>query len=172
MSVVGFNPRHNYDVRVTVESGPQLGIYKLQDAIKMAADRDLDLINISPQAKPPVAKIMDYGKFKYNQKRAEKDARKKQHVVTLKEVKLGVNIEEHDLNVKLKKIKEFLGDACRVKIVVRFHGRENAHQDLGARLLEDILCEIKDLAVIESQLASERREIFVIVRSRDEQKSQ
>jgi len=82
------------------------------------------------------------------------------------------NIEEHDLNVKLKKIKEFLGDACRVKIVVRFHGRENAHQDLGARLLEDILCEIKDLAVIESQLASERREIFVIVRSRDEQKSQ
>ena len=135
MSIVGFNPKHNYEVRLTAEDGPQLGIYKLQDAIKIANEKGLDLINISPHAKPPVAKIMDYGRFKYRQKQTEKEARKRQHIVILKEVKLGVNIEEHDLIVKLNKIKALLADGCKVKIVVRFHGRENAHQELGVKLL-------------------------------------
>lgn len=171
MSIVGFNPRHNYEVRLTVEDGPQLGIYKLQDAIKMAEEKGLDLINISPHAKPPVAKIMDYGRFKYLQKQAEKEAKKKQHVVILKEIKFGVNIEKHDFDVKLSKVKEFLNDGCKVKLVIRFHGRENAHQDLGINLLYSILAEIKDLAVTETSLTSERREVFVIVRPKNEKRN-
>jgi translation initiation factor IF-3 len=171
VSIVGFNPRHNYEVRLTVEDGPQLGIYKLQDAIRIADERGLDLINISPHAKPPVAKIMDYGRFKYHQKQAEKEARKKQHTVILKEVKFGVNIEKHDLDVKLSKVKEFLNDGCKVKLVIRFHGRENAHQDLGINLLNSILAEIKDLAVTETSLTSERREVFVIVRPKNEKRN-
>jgi translation initiation factor IF-3 len=171
VALIGFNPRHNYEVRLTIEDGPQLGIYKLQDAIRIANEKGLDLVNISPQAKPPVAKIMDHGRFKYRQKQAEKEARKKQHVVVLKEVKLGVNIEKHDLDVKLGKIKEFLTDGCKVKIVIKFHGRENAHQDLGIKLLDSILAEIKEMSVTETSLTSERREIFVIVRSKHDKKS-
>lgn len=171
MAIFGFNPRHNYDVRLTVEDGPQIGIVKLQDAIRIAAEKGLDLVNISPQARPPVAKIIDYGKFKYKQKRAEKEARKKQHIVVVKEVKLGVNIEKHDLDVKLAKIKEFLSDGCKIKIVVRFHGRENAHQDLGIKLLDSILAEIKEIAVVETSVTAERREIFVMVRSKNEKKT-
>lgn len=171
MSIIGFNPRHNYDVRVALENGEQLGILKLQDAISIANERGLDLINISPQSKPPVAKIMDHGKFKYKQKQSEKEARKKQHVVTLKEIKFGANIEKHDLDVKVAKIKEFLNEGCKVRISIRFRGREMAHQDLGMNLLQSILSEIKENSIVESSPASERREIFVLVRPKNEKKA-
>jgi translation initiation factor IF-3 len=170
MSLVGFNPRHNYDIRVSLEDGSQLGILKLQDAIKIAFEKGLDLVNISPTAKPPVAKIMDHGKFKYRQKQTEKETRKKQHVVIVKEVKFGVNIEKHDLDVKLAKVKQFLAEDCKVKVVVRFHGRENAHQDLGVKLLESLFEEVKPLCIMEGQLQSERREMFIIVRPKNDKK--
>ncbi len=171
MSIVGFNPRHNYDVRVVADDGAQLGIHSLQNAIRMASDKGLDLINISPQAKPPVAKIMDYGKFKYKQKQIEKEAKKKQNTVQLKEIKFGANIEDHDLQVKVAKVKECLAEGDRVKICIRFHGREMAHQDLGVDLLKSIVDSIKELCSIETQLTSERREIFVIVKPKNEKKS-
>jgi translation initiation factor IF-3 len=171
VALIGFNPRHNYDVRLTIEDGPQLGVYKLQDAIRIATERGLDLVNISPQAKPPVAKIMDHGRFKYRQKQAAKEAKKKQHVVVLKEIKLGVNIERHDLDVKLSKIKECIVDGCKVKIVIRFYGRENAHKELGSTLMDAILTEIKDFVIIETPPTSERREIFAIVRPKNDKKA-
>lgn len=170
MSIVGFNPKHNYDVRLTEDDGHQLGIYNLQDAIRIADEKGLDIINISPHAKPPVAKITAYGRFKYKQKQAEKESRNKQHTVILKEVKLGVNIEEHDLNVKLNKIKELLVDSCKVKIVIRFHGRENAHPERGVKLIDSILAEIKEISVLETSHTPERREIYVIVRPKNEKK--
>ncbi len=171
MSIVGFNPRHNYDVRLVADDGTQLGIHNLQNAIRLANERSLDLININPQARPPVAKIMDYGKFKYKQKQMEKEARRKQTTVQLKEIKFGANIEQHDLQVKVNKIKECLLEGDRVKVCIRFHGREMAHQDLGVELLKSILDSIKDLCVVETQIANERREIFVIVKPKNEKKA-
>ena len=167
MQIVGFNPRHQYEIRLVADDGAQLGIYKLQDAIRKAEEANLDLINISPSAKPPVGKIMDYGKYKYKQKQIEKESKKKQHVVQVKEVKFGVNIDTHDFDVKLNKVKEFLSDGCKVKVAVTFQGREIAHPDLGAELLTSILAKIKDTYTQEGGINTERREIFVFIKAKD-----
>lgn len=123
------------EVRVIGPDGAQLGIMTSRDALAQAAELDLDLVKIAPQAQPPVCRIMDYGKFRFEQSKKEKEARKNQHVVEVKEVRMSPNIDSNDFNVKVKNAQKFLKDGNRVKVTVRFRGREMAHTNLGEQLL-------------------------------------
>ena len=143
--------------------GEQLGILPIEQALAKAQEEGLDLVEVSPMTKPPVCKIMDYGKFKYLEKKKQNEAKKKQVVVLLKEVKFRPRHEEHDYDVKLKKIREFLGEANKAKITVMFRGREMSHRELGQKVLERIMSDIKDVAVIESAPRMEGRLLFMIV---------
>ena len=125
------------EVRVISESGEQLGIMSAKDAMKLAIEADLDLVKIAPQAKPPVCKIIDYGKFKYEQIRKEKDAKKKQKTVELKEVRLSPNIDTNDLNTKISSAKKFIAKGNKVKVTLRFRGREMAHMNTSKHILDD-----------------------------------
>ncbi len=124
------------EVRLIGPDGAQLGIMSSQDALHIAYQKDLDLVKISPNAKPPVCKIMDYGKFRFEQVKKEKEARKNQHIVEIKEVRMSPNIDTADFNVKLKNAQKFLADGDRVKVTVRFRGREMAHTSIGEELLK------------------------------------
>jgi translation initiation factor IF-3 len=124
------------EVRVIGPDGAQLGIMSSADALNHAAELELDLVKIAPQAQPPVCRIMDYGKFRFEQSKKEKEARKNQHVVEVKEVRMSPNIDSNDFNVKLKNAQKFLKDGNRVKVTVRFLGREMAHTNLGEQLLK------------------------------------
>ena len=123
------------EVRVIGEDGQQLGIMSAKEAMKLAQEAELDLVKIAPTAKPPVCKIIDYGKYRYELARKEKEARKKQKVVELKEVRLSPNIEENDLNTKINAARKFVTKGNKVKITLRFRGREMAHTDIGRDLL-------------------------------------
>jgi translation initiation factor IF-3 len=123
----------------------------------------MDLVEVSPLAKPPVCKIMDYGKFKYLEKKKQNEAKKNQVVVLLKEVKFRPRTEEHDYNVKIKKVREFLEDANKARITVMFRGREMTHRELGQRVLQDIIEDLKDVAVIEAVPRMEGRQMFMIL---------
>ena len=125
------------EVRVISDRGEQLGIMSAADAQRIANEQDLDLVKISPNATPPVCKIMDYGKFRFEQLKKEKEARKNQHVVDVKEIRMSPNIDTNDFNVKVRSAMKFLKDGNRVKVTVRFRGREMAHTDLGQKLLKD-----------------------------------
>ncbi len=123
------------EVRLIADDGAQLGIMSTQDAMNRAIEADLDLVKISPTANPPVCKLMDYGKFKFEQQKREKEARKNQRIVEIKEVRMSPGIDVNDFNVKLRNAQKFLGEGDRVKVTVRFRGREMAHTDIGRRLL-------------------------------------
>ena len=123
------------EVRLVSESGEQLGIMSAHDALAKAEEAGLDLVKISPKATPPVCKLMDYGKFKFEQSKREKEARKNQHVVEIKEVRMSPGIDVNDFNVKLRNAQKFLAEGNRVKVTVRFRGREMAHTDIGKGLL-------------------------------------
>jgi len=124
------------EVRLIGSGGEQLGIMSAEDALRIADEKGLDLVKISPQATPPVCKLMDYGKYKFEQGKREKEARKNQHVVEIKEIRMSPGIDIGDFNVKLKNAQKFLSDGDRVKVSVRFRGREMAHTELGRRLLD------------------------------------
>jgi translation initiation factor IF-3 len=143
--------------------GEQLGVLSIEQALAKAQEEGLDLVEVSPMTKPPVCKILDYGKFKYLEKKKQNEAKKKQVVVLLKEVKFRPRTEEHDYDVKLKKIREFLAEANKAKITVMFRGREMSHRELGQKVLERIMADIKDVAVIESVPRMEGRILFMIV---------
>ena len=123
------------EVRVIGDDGAQLGIMSAADALRLAEEREMDLVKISPNAVPPVCKIMDYGKFRFEQTKKEKEARKNQHVVEIKEVRMSPSIDVNDFNVKLKNAQKFLKEGNRVKVTVRFRGREMAHTNIGEQLL-------------------------------------
>jgi translation initiation factor IF-3 len=123
----------------------------------------MDLVEVSPLAKPPVCKIMDYGKFKYLEKKKQNEAKKNQVVVLLKEVKFRPRTEEHDYNVKIKKVREFLEDANKARITVMFRGREMTHRELGQKVLQEIIEDLKDVAIIESAPRMEGRQMFMIL---------
>lgn len=123
------------EIRLISESGEQLGIVSLAQAMERAAQAELDLVKISPTAVPPVCKLMDYGKFRFEQTKREKEAKKNQHVVEVKEVRMSPSIDSNDFQVKLRNAQKFLGEGNRVKVTVRFRGREMAHTDIGQRLL-------------------------------------
>mgnify|MGYP000898612697 CR=1 FL=1 len=123
------------EVRLISPAGEQLGIQPVEEALQKAAEANLDLVKISPNAVPPVCKLMDYGKYRFEQTKREKEARKNQHVVEVKEVRMSPGIDVNDFNVKLRNAQKFLGEGNRVKVTVRFRGREMAHTDIGRRLL-------------------------------------
>lgn len=124
------------EVRLIGSDGEQLGIMTSADALRIADEKGLDLVKISPQAKPPVCKLMDYGKFRFEQSKREKEAKKNQHVVEIKEIRMSPGIDIGDFNTKLKNAQKFIADGNRVKVSVRFRGREMAHTDLGRALLD------------------------------------
>ncbi len=151
------------EVRVVDAENEQLGIMPLRDALRLAEERNLDLVNVAPNAKPPVCRIMDYGKFKYEQSKKEKESRKNQKVVLLKEVRMTPNIDEHDLNVKLKNVIKFLKEGSKVKVSVRFRGREITHQNIGQELLLKLAKSAEDQAIVERMPRLEGRHMVMIL---------
>ena len=151
------------EVRLIGENGNQLGIMSAKEAYKIAVDAGLDLIKIAPQAKPPVCKIMDYGKFRYEQSRKEKEARKKQKTVELKEVRLSPNIDTNDLNTKSNAARKFLSKGDRVKVTLRFRGREITHMNNSKHILDEFAEALSDIAVIEKQPKMEGRSMTMVL---------
>ncbi len=137
-------------VRVISETGEQLGIISLAEALARAEKLGLDLVEISPSAKPPVAKIIDYGKFRYLQQKKEKDSRKAQIQIKVKEIKLKPNIDTHDFNTKVNNARKFLLDACKVRVTCMFRGREMLHLDLGEKVIQQFCLELSDVAALEA----------------------
>ena len=148
-------------MRVIGDDGEQIGILPTREALQMAQEKGLDLVEVSPMARPPVCRVMDYGKFKYEQSKRERVARKKQHVVHLKEIKLRPKIEEHDYTTKLRLARDFLLEKDKVKFTVTFRGREVAHPERGRSLLEKVLAELADVASAETVVRAEGRMLTV-----------
>ncbi|NLY32905.1 MAG: translation initiation factor IF-3 [Firmicutes bacterium] len=151
------------EVRLVSEDGEQLGIMPLSKALEMAGERNLDLVNVAPQAKPPVCKLMDYGRFKYEQSKREKESRKKQHVITVKEVQLRPQTEEHDYQVKLRNAMRFLADKNKVKVNIRFRGRQVTHPEQGMAVCERFAADLADVAVVEKPGRLEGRNMIMIL---------
>ena len=143
-----------------------IGVMSARDALLRAYDAGLDLLEISPNAVPPVCKITDYGKFKYEQQKKANEARKRQKVVEIKEVKVRPNIDDHDYEVKMRQMKGFIGEGDKVKVTLRFRGREMAHQDIGYRLLERVKAETAEIAKVESEPQMEGRQMIMILAPR------
>jgi translation initiation factor IF-3 len=150
------------EVRLIDESGRQLGIVPTVDAMRMAREQELDLVEVSPKTAPPVCKIMDYGKYKYQVAKKAAEAKKKQTVIQIKEMKLGLKIDEHDLEFKIKHIRGFLDDGDKVKVIVMFKGREMLHQDMGEKLAQKIVDSVKDVGGLEQRLKFDGRNIVMI----------
>lgn len=151
------------EIRVIANDGSQLGVMATRDALSKAEEADLDLVMISPGAKPPVCKIMDLGKFIYEQSKKEKEAKKKQKVVNVKEVRVSLTIEEHDIDIKAKNARKFLLDGDKVKITVRFRGREMELGHLGLKILEKFSTKLEDVCVIEKPAKREGRNMTMIL---------
>lgn len=151
------------EVRLVSEDGEQLGIMSSREALKMAMDAELDLVKIAPMAKPPVCKIIDYGKYKYEQTRKDKEAKKKQKTVDLKEVRLSPNIDTNDLNTKINNAKKFILKGNKVKVTLRFRGREMAHIHQSKHILDDFAKELLDIAVIEKPAKLEGRSMSMVL---------
>ena len=151
------------EVRLVSEDGEQLGIMSSRDALKMAMDAELDLVKIAPMAKPPVCKIIDYGKFKYEQTRKDKEAKKKQKTVEVKEVRLSPNIDTNDLNTKVNNAKKFITKGNKVKVTLRFRGREMAHVQQSRHILDDFAALLADVAVVENPAKMEGRNMSMVL---------
>lgn len=151
------------EVRVVSATGEQLGIMSIRDAMQLAVEAGLDLVNMAPQAKPPACRIMDYGKFKYENQKKEKEQRKNQKIVDLKEVWFRSNIDEHDYQVKYRNVVKFLGEGDKVKASVRYRGREIAHADVGKKILDRLLSEVQDLVIVERHPKLEGRSMIMIL---------
>lgn len=137
------------EVRVTSATGEQLGIMLTREALELAESQHLDLVEVAPKARPPVCRIMDYGKFRYEQQKRDKEAKKKQKVITMKEVKLRPNIEQHDFDVKLKNAIRFIQDENKVKVTIMFRGRELSHPELGRAVLDKVAEQLRDIVIVE-----------------------
>jgi len=159
------------EVRVIDPEGKQLGILPVFEALRMAANFELDLVEVSPKAEPPVCRIMDYGKFKYQQSKKAHDAKKKQAVVHIKEVKMRPKTEEHDFQFKLRHIERFLKEGNKTKVTVVFRGRELAHPDLGKKMLARIIEEAKEWGKVEQSPKFEGRNFIMILAPIQSQKS-
>ncbi|WP_456401049.1 translation initiation factor IF-3 [Persephonella sp.] len=154
------------EVRLIDDNGQNLGIVPIEEALRLAEEKGLDLVEVSPNARPPVCKIMDYGKYKFEQKKKEKEAKKKQRakMQNVKEIKFRVKIEDHDYKTKVKHIREFIEDGDKVKVWIWFRGRENVHPEIGERLANRIIEDLSDIAKVEKQPKKEGRNmIFTLV---------
>ena len=151
------------EVRLIGEDGEQLGIMSAREAMKIAQEAELDLVKIAPTAKPPVCKIIDYGKFRYEQSRKEKEAKKKQKTVELKEVRLSPNIDTNDLNTKVNNARKFISKGNKVKVTLRFRGREMAHVQQSRHILDDFAELLTDIAVVEKPAKLEGRNMSMVL---------
>ena len=143
--------------------GEQLGVLTIDQALERAGAEGLDLVEVNPMAKPPVCKIMDYGRFKYEEKKKTNEAKKKQVVVKVKEVKLRPKTEEHDYDFKIRNVRTFIEEGNKAKITIMFRGREITHRELGTAVLDDVVQDLKDVAVVESTPRMEGRQMFMIL---------
>ena len=151
------------EVRLVGADGEQLGIVSSKEAQRIADEAGLDLVKIAPNAKPPVCKVIDYGKYRYEQARKEKDAKKKQKTVELKEIRLSPNIEANDLNTKVNAAKKFLAKGNKVKITLRFRGREMAHMNASKHILDDFAENLAEVSVVEKAPKIEGRSISMVL---------
>ena len=151
------------EVRLIGPDGEQLGIVSSREALKRAEEAELDLVKIAPKAKPPVCKIIDYGKYRYELARKEKEAKKKQKTVEVKEVRLSPNIDTNDLNTKMNNAKKFIGKGNKVKVTLRFRGREMAHMQQSKHILDDFAQALADVAVIEKPAKQEGRSMSMVL---------
>jgi len=150
-------------VRVVGADGEMVGVLSPQEGIELAYESGLDLVEVSPNAEPPVCKILDYGKFKYEEQKRRHDARKKQKTIDVKEIKMRPGIDVHDYDVKMRSVRRFLDDGDKVKVTVRFRGREMAHQDLGLKVLERVRDELNEQVKVEQMPRSEGRMMTMVV---------
>ena len=151
------------EVRVISSTGKQLGIISIREALNHAEDEGFDLVEVSPDAKPPVCKIIDYGKLKYKEQKSKKEARKKQKTIEVKEIKMRPGINKHDYDVKIKAVSKFINEGNKVKISMRFRGREMEHQNLGFDLLKKLTEEVVEFAKVEVAPKSEGKQISMIL---------
>lgn len=151
------------EVRLIDANGDQLGVKTRDEALQIAQTRNLDLVLVAPGAKPPVCRIMDYGKYRYEQQKKEKEARKKQRVINVKEVRFSPGIGDHDFNTKLRNARKFIENGDKVKASVRFRGRAITHKELGQEVLDRLAEEVKDIATVESKAKMEGRQMFMML---------
>jgi translation initiation factor IF-3 len=150
-------------VRVIANNGDQLGVLTVDEALALAQEQGLDLVEVAPLARPPVVKIMDYGKFKFEQAKAARAAKKKQHVIHLKEVKYRPGSDDHDFEFKTRHAREFLADGNKVKVTMMFRGRQMAHTELGREVLDRVAAELKDIGKIEQDPKLEGRNMTMVL---------
>jgi translation initiation factor IF-3 len=161
-------PRVNRDIRVREvqlidTDGENKGVVLTFDAIKMAEDQGLDLVEVAPNAQPPVCKIMDFGRFRFQEQKKSAEARKKQKIIEIKEIKLRPGIDKHDYEVKMRAMKGFFEEGDKVKVTLRFRGREMAHQDLGIKVLDKVKADTLEIAKVESEPSFEGRQVTMIL---------
>lgn len=158
------------EVRLVGANGDQIGIKSRNEALEMAQTANLDLVMVAPNAKPPVCRIMDYGKFRYEQQKKEKEARKNQKVISIKEVRLSPTIEEHDFNTKLRNAIKFLEKGDKVKASIRFKGRAITHKEIGQRVLDRLAEQCAEIAIVEQKPKMEGRSMFIVLAPKTESK--
>ncbi len=154
---------HSPEVRLIGVEGEQLGIVKLADAFRMSEEQDVDLVEIAPTAQPPVCRLMDFGKFKYQEQKRQHEARSKQKVIQVKEVKFRPATDDGDYNVKLRNLRRFLEDGDKCKVTLRFRGREMAHQELGMRVLERVRDDLTEMCQVEAMPKLEGRQMVMVL---------
>jgi translation initiation factor IF-3 len=164
-------PRVNEDIRIPQvrlidQDGEMQGVLSVREAMQRAFAVGLDLVEISPNADPPVCKILDFGKFKYEQQKKKNEAKKKQKVIEIKEIKVRPNIDENDYQVKMRAMKSFIDEGDKVKVTLRFRGREMAHQDIGVRVLERIRAEMDPISKVEQMPRMENRQMVMVLSPR------
>ena len=157
------------EVRVVDQNGEQLGVMSSRDALALADERQLDLVKIAPQARPPVCKLMDYGKYRFEQSKKEREFRKNQKVITVKEVRLSATIEDHDIDVKFKNAVKFLKDGNKVKVTIRFRGRQITHSEIGRQVMVEFADRIKEYGTVDKapQIEGRNMSMFISPRAQD-----
>lgn len=153
-------------VRLVDENGEQVGVVSRNDALQRAFNAGLDLVEVSPNADPPVCKILDYGRFRYEAQKKKNEARKKQKVIDVKEIKMRPNIDQHDYDVKMRAANRFIGEGDKVKVTMRFRGREMVHQDLGLKVLQRVRDELEEIAKVEQFPKLEGRQMIMVMAPR------
>ena len=151
------------EVRLIGENGDQLGVVPLKEAMDLAEAAELDLVKIVPKAEPPVCRIIDYGKYKYELVRKEKEAKKKQKTVELKEIRMSPNIDQNDMNTKMSSARKFITKGDKVKVTLRFRGREMAHMQKSRHILDDFAAALEDIALVENTAKTEGRTLFIVL---------
>jgi len=154
------------EVRVVDQNGEQLGVMSSREALAMAEERQLDLVKIAPQARPPVCKLMDYGKYRFEQSKKEREFRKNQKVITVKEVRLSATIEDHDVDVKFKNAVKFLKEGNKVKVTIRFRGRQITHSEIGRQVMTEFADRIKEYGTVDKAPQIEGRNMSMIISPR------